>query len=157
MLQNWWYRLRRERLLLLISLLAGGWYFWCGWRRTDPELFSPSAHLGFSALFALGILLAGHLFLASLHAQLAREIMEHEGEPPGRLVRLFLFYRELIKTVIGTSMTLAWMAGVVFILDNLVDYGLVVSLLAALVYSLVLLGCMRLLVLVVDNIRIHDA
>lgn len=110
MWQNWWYRLRRERLLL-VSVLAGGWYFWCGWRRTDPELFSSTTHLGLSALFALGILLAGHLFLASVHAQLAREIMEHEVEPPGRLVRLFLFYRELIKAVIGTSVTLAWMAG----------------------------------------------
>lgn len=44
-----------------------------------------------------------------------------------------------------------------FILDNLAGYGLAVSLLTALVYSLVLLGCMRVLVLVVDNIRIHDA
>lgn len=153
MLQKIFTAARKDLKLLIPNGLLSLWFFLKSYRVEgyDPGYFSKQ--FGLACLFFILLQVSAKLFNSSVQVHIATEVKELDLEAPSRFLKLFVLYKELIKTVIGVSMALAWMAGVVFILELFADAFVLVPVLVALLYSVVLMGCMRLFVAIMDNIR----
>jgi hypothetical protein len=144
---------RRDLKLLIPNGLLSLWFFLKSYQPVayDPAYFSRQ--FGWACLLFVLLQVSAKLFNSSVRVHIAMEVAELGLDAPSRFLKLFVLYKEMIKTVIGVSMALAWMAGVVFILELFVESFILVPILVALLYSIVLIGCMRLFVAIMDNIR----
>lgn len=120
------------------SLRAGTW----------PERQVLLASLIFVLLFA-----ALRLFTLACDRRLRFELAALGGEQRiSRGVKFFVLYKEAIKTSVGVSLTLAWLAGLLLVTDKLGDSFFLVPLLAGTVVTAVLAGLARGFVVFVDHI-----
>ena len=69
------------------------------------------------------------------------------------MVRLFVIYKEVVKTVVGVSLTLGWMAGLLFISEHFGALFLGVPVLLGVAYSALLFGLAHLFSSFVDHIH----
>jgi len=89
-------------------------------------LHSPAAgpeamarHLGCSAAMFLLLFTALRLFFGGVRRDLAKERAVLDSERVnGLLLWGFVFYKESIKTVVGVSFSLGWLAGLLFITER---------------------------------------
>lgn len=104
---------------LVLALLFSGVYFASGFR---PETAGPdqvARHLLLSGAMFLLQFVAFNLFSASVRRHLAGERRSLDGEQVnGLLLWFFVLYKEGIKTIVGVSLTLGWLAGLLFIADH---------------------------------------
>lgn len=115
---------------LLLALLFSAAFFVSGYR---PEL-SGSVHLLRHLALSGGMFLlqftAFYLFSASMRRHLVRERADLAAEgASGLLLWCFVFYKEVIKTVVGVSLTLGWLAGLLFIAEHSRDQFILVPVL----------------------------
>lgn len=73
-------------------------------------------------------------------------------EEQGRGMRLFVIYKEVVKAVMGCSFTLAWLAGLLFIVEKFASQAIFVPFGLTVLYSAALFAVSYLFVLFVDNI-----
>ncbi len=107
---------RDNKSLLLAALLTGGLFV----GKFQAGLAAPTllARQGlFSALFFCGLFVTFRLFSSAVAGHVALEMVDGE-ETNRRLVRLFVIYKEVVKTVVGVSLTLGWLAGLLFISEH---------------------------------------
>jgi len=99
----------------------------------------PFRPLALSALLFLLLYLALRLFAATVSRHIGLERAHLETAEVNR-VALFLFvaYKEAVKAIFGVSLTLAWMAGVLFILETFASHFFLVPVVLGLLYSALL-------------------
>lgn len=107
----------------------------------------------FGALCCLLLVWAGRLFAANLRRHLALEREYHPGEANGLLLVAFVAYKEGVKAVFGASLTLAWLAGILFILERFAGQFFLVPVGLGLVYSAVIFALVFAFAALLDAIR----
>jgi hypothetical protein len=104
---------------LVLALLFSSVFFASGFR---PETAGPdqvARHLLISGVMFLLQFLAFYLFSASVRRHLAGERRSLDCEQVnGLLLWFFVLYKEGIKTIVGVSLTLGWLAGLLFIAEH---------------------------------------
>jgi hypothetical protein len=125
----------------VLALLISVAFFASGYR---PETAGPdqmARHLLLSGAMFLLQFMAIYLFSTSVRRHLASERGGLDGERVnGLLLWSFVLYKEGIKTVLGVSLTLGWMAGLLFIAEHCRDqFILVPALLGVALSALVFL------------------
>jgi hypothetical protein len=82
-------------------------------------LIQQGCPAGKAVLFSTLLFAALHLFAAGVRQHLAREraILDSEGVN-GLFLGVFVLYKEAIKTVVGVSLTLGWLGGLLFIAEH---------------------------------------
>jgi hypothetical protein len=120
----------------LLALLFSGLFFSSAYR---PEVAGSDQLIRLLKLSCILFLLqfvAFSLLAASVRRHLAHE---RENLSPGRggglLLWTFVLYKEAVKTVFGVSMTLGWLAGMLFITDHFRDHFILVPVLLGLPFS----------------------
>lgn len=146
--------IRGSLLSFLMSLGLSLVFFFAGYR---PEVMRHAAytrHLAISAIIFVFLFVIFKLFGASVKISVAQEKRDLAAEDVNsRLLHLFIFYKELIKTVVGVSLTLAWLAGLMFIFDHFVTYSFLAKAGMGLGLSVFLFLCSLAFVTVVDQVR----
>jgi len=139
------------RPLMVAALLwTGMWVF-----MPPPKIGSGTLLVqSLLAVFLLACLTtACVLFSVLVRAHVARlNVSLAHIEPSPTFLKLFVVYKEGVKLVFGTSLTLAWLAGLLFIADKLGDHFLLVPVGAALGYSALIFIPTWLFTCVVDAI-----
>jgi hypothetical protein len=112
---------------LVLALLFSATFFASGYR---PETAGPDQMarllLLSSAMFLLQFI-ALYLFSTSVRRHLAGEREGLDGERVNALVLwAFVLYKEGIKLVIGVSLTLGWLAGLLYIAEQFRDQFILV-------------------------------
>jgi len=130
--------LRNSRPLLLAALASSGIFLLChGDRLNNPALLVRPALLT-GGLFLL-LAVAFVLFSASMRRQVELELGRSGSRTaPSGMLRLFVLYKEGVKSVFGVSMMLGWIAGVLFIVEHLRESLFVLPLMLGLIYSALL-------------------
>lgn len=128
----------KRNLSLILALLFSGAFFASNFR---PETAGPdqiARHLFFSGAMFLLQFIAIYLFSASLRRHFACEKGGLGGEPANSfLLWAFVLYKEGVKTVIGVSLTLGWIAGLLFIAEAFSDHIILVPVLLGVALSAV--------------------
>lgn len=126
----------RSSLALVLALLFSSAFFAAGFR---PETAGPdqmARHLILSGAMFLLQFVAFHLLCASVRRHLAGEQAElGPGRAGGPLLWAFVLYKEAVKTVVGVSLTLGWLAGLLFIAERFGDRFILVPAVLGLVLS----------------------
>jgi hypothetical protein len=121
---------------LVLALLFSSAFFSSGFR---PETAGPdqiARHLLLSGAMFLLQFVAFYLFSASVRRHLAGERRSLDGEQVnGLLLWSFVLYKEGIKTVIGVSLTLGWLAGLLYIAEHCRDQFILVPVLLGVALS----------------------
>ena len=127
--------LRNSRSLLFAALASSGIFLLRHAERLDtPELLIRPALLSGGLFILLSV--AFGLFASAMRRQIALELKRLGSAPaPSRMLRLFVLYKEGVKSVFGVSMILGWMAGMLFIVDHFQEALFLVPLLLGLAYS----------------------
>ena len=124
--------------LVAAALLSLATYFLC--TRTLPsgsELYARQGCIA-TALFLL-LFTALRIFSHTLSLQLHRVTVSLDGEAvSSRSVRIFVIYKELVKIAVGVSLSLAWIAGLLFIAETFAASIVLVPLFYALGFSALL-------------------
>lgn len=125
-------------------------------------VFLPPPQIGngtilVQSLLAVGLLIclttACVLFTVLVRAHMTRlSVSLVHIEPSPTFLKLFVTYKETVKVIFGTSLTLAWLAGLLFIAEKLGDRFLLVPVAAAVGYSAVIFVPTWLFTCVVDAI-----
>lgn len=134
----------REAVILAVAAAAGG---------IMSLLGSGGRQAACVALLCLLLTYAGRLFAANVRRHLALERVGHAGEASRVLLVAFVAYKEGVKAVFGSSLTLAWLAGLLFILERFAGQSLLVPLGLALVYSAVVFALIFAFAALLDAIR----
>lgn len=108
-------------------------------------------------LVAVGLFLllftALRIFSHNLAVQLQRVVISLDGEEvASRAVRVFVIYKEIVKAAVGVSLSLAWIAGLLFIVENFITAFFLAPLLYALGLSTLLFAFTYAFVTFVDLI-----
>ena len=123
----------------ILALLFSGAFFATNFR---PETFGPdqvARQLLFSVAMFLLQFMAIYLLSSSLRRHFASEKGSLGGEPVNNfLLWLFILYKEGVKTVIGVSLTLGWIAGLLFIAETFSNQFILVPVLLGVALSAVL-------------------
>jgi hypothetical protein len=110
---------RKSPYSLLLAFLFSGAFLVSGFRPESTGADQLARHLALSGAMFLLQYLAFSLFSASLRRHLARERTGLNVERVNRLLFwVFVLYKEIIKTVVGVSLTLGWLAGLLFIAEH---------------------------------------
>lgn len=96
---------------------------------------------------------ACRLFAGSVRRHVAREQAQLEGEANRVLLITFVAYKEGVKAVFGASLLLAWMAGVLFILERFAAHTFLVPLGLGLAYSALLFALVFAFAALLDAFR----
>lgn len=121
-----------------------------------PESVSPDVlhrHLFLAGAIFIFLSLVFSRFAVGVREELARERERLEQGYSRLLLRVFVVYKELIKTVVGVSLSLGWLAGLVFIAERFGDQIIIVPLLLGLGLSAVAFLPAYLFASFVDMIR----
>lgn len=120
----------KKNFSLILALLFSGAFFVTNFR---PEAVGPDQvgrHLLFSSAMFLLQFIAIYLLSSSLRRHFASEKGSLGGEPVNNfLLWAFILYKEGVKTVIGVSLTLGWIAGLLFIAETFSDQIILVPVL----------------------------
>jgi len=129
---------------------------------TGMWVFLPPPRIGNGTILIQTILAVGLLiclatvcvlFTVLVRAHMARlSVALAHIEPSPTFLKLFVVYKEGVKVVFGSSLTLAWLAGLLFISDKLGDHFLLVPVGAAVAYSALIFIPTWLFTCVVDAI-----
>ena len=104
---------------------------------TGSDLYTQQGVVA-SGLFLL-LFVSLRIFSHIISQQLHRVIHSLDGEAvSSRSVRVFVVYKELVKAAVGVSLSLAWIAGLLYIGEVFAASLLLVPVFCALVYSSVL-------------------
>ncbi len=126
----------KDPFAIFLALLFTGLFFSVGYRPEVAETGQLARLLKFSGGVFILFLVAFSILCSTVRRHLAHERDNlHAGESGGVLLWMFVLYKEAVKTVFGVSMTLGWMAGMLFLVDYFRDVSLVVPLLLALPLS----------------------
>lgn len=103
----------------VLALLISGAFFAAGFRPEVSGSDQMARHLLLSGAMFLLQFLAFCLFSASLRRNLSGERKNLNGEQVnGLLLWFFVLYKEGLKAVVGVSLTLGWLAGLLYIAEN---------------------------------------
>ncbi len=123
---------------LFLALLFSGLFFSSAYPQEaagSGQMFHLLKHS--AALFLLQFI-AFSLLSASVRRHIAHERENlHPGKKGGLLLWIFVLYKEGVKTVFGVSMTLGWMAGMLFLTDYFRDQSIVLPMLLGIPLSAV--------------------
>lgn len=138
--------------LLTAALLSLSIFYLC--TRSLPAGSELYARQG---LVAVGLFLllftALRIFSHNLSVQLQRTTLSLDGEEvASRSVRVFVIYKEVVKAAVGVSLSLAWIAGLLFIAENFLSAFFLVPVLYALGLSTLLFAFTYAFVAFVDLI-----
>jgi hypothetical protein len=126
----------RSPFALVLALLFSIAFFASGYR---PETAGPdqmARHLLLSGAMFLLQFIAFCLLCASVRRHLAGERANLDpGRTGGLLLWAFVLYKEAVKTVFGVSLTLGWLAGLLFIAEHFGDRFILVPALLGLALS----------------------
>ncbi len=121
--------------LLAAALLSLTMFYLC--TRTLPSGSDLVARQGLVASGVFLLLFAAlRIFSYNLSSQFHRVTLSLDGEEvSSRSVRIFVIYKELVKTAVGVSLSLAWIAGILYIAETFVASFLLIPVLYTLGYS----------------------
>lgn len=142
---------RDNKSILLAALLSGG--FFVG--RLDglaaaPHLLAHQSVL--TGLLFFGLFTTFCLFSRNVSRHVVLEMVDG-AEENRSLVRLFVIYKEVVKTVVGVSLTLGWLAGLLFISEHFAAQLLAIPVLLGAAYSALLFGIAQFFASFVDHIH----
>ncbi|HXV22399.1 MAG TPA: hypothetical protein VD811_15555 [Desulfuromonadales bacterium] len=113
---------------LVLALLFSSAFFSSGFRPETVGSDQMTRHLLLSGAMFLLQFVAFYLFSASVRQHLAGERRNLDGEQvSGLLLWFFILYKEGIKTIVGVSLTLGWLAGLLFIAEHCREQFILVS------------------------------
>lgn len=125
----------KRNFSLVLALLFSGAFFASNFR---PEAVGPDQVVRHGAMFVLQFA-AIYLLASSLRRRFASEKGGLGGDPVnGFLLWAFILYKEGVKTVIGVSLTLGWIAGLLFIAETFSDQIILVPVLLGVALSVAL-------------------
>jgi len=138
--------------LLTAALLSLSIFYLC-----TRSLPAGSEQYTRQGLVAVGLFLllftALRIFSHNLSLQLQRAIVSLDGEEvASRAVRIFVVYKEVVKVAVGVSLSLAWIAGLLFIAETFLSAFFLVPVLYALGLSALLFAFTYAFVTFVDLI-----
>lgn len=142
---------RDNKSILLAALLSGGFFV----DRLDglaaaPHLLAHQSVL--TGLLFFGLFTTFCLFSRGVARHVVLEMVDG-AEENRSLVRLFVIYKEVVKVVVGVSLTLGWMAGLLFISEHFGDLFLAIPVLMGGALSALLAGMAHLFTSFVDHIH----
>lgn len=152
MLQRIKQAVRRDHKSLWLAALFSGAFFAGNYHGmlAAPGLVARQAMLTvmlFACLYA-----TFRLFGQAVRSRVVAEMSGGEGSDP-RVVRMFVIYKEVVKTVVGVSMTLGWLAGLLFIAEHFGQMFVGVPVLMGLALSGMLFGMAHVFASFVDHIH----
>jgi hypothetical protein len=147
---------RRDNKSILLAALFSGGFFAGNYPGTvaAPDLLARQVAL--AGLLFLLLYTMFRLFSAGVNNHVARELAEVQ-EANGRLIRLFVVYKEMVKTVVGVSLTLGWLAGLLFIVENFGQASLVLPVLMGAAFTGLLFAMALTFTSFMDHIRYPQA
>jgi hypothetical protein len=116
-------RVPRSLLLALLFSLA---LFAAGDRPVAAWADAPPRQLLLAGAFCIGLFVTFRVFGRGIRRQLALERGRLQEGYSRAWLWFFVVYKELIKTVIGVSFTLGWLAGLLFVAERFGDQFLAV-------------------------------
>jgi hypothetical protein len=139
---------------LVLALLFSLVFFASGYRPDSAGADQMARHLLLSGAMFLLQFIAIYLFSTSVRRHLAGERQCLDGERVnGLLLWVFVLYKEGIKTVIGVSLALGWLAGLLFISEHFSNQLILIPVLLGVVLSAVLFLPALFFSSLLDNIR----
>jgi len=152
MLQRIRETVRRDNKSILLAALLSGSFFVGKLQAVHaaPNLLAIQGML--TALLFCGLFVTFRLFSGAVASHVALEMVDGE-ETNRQLVRLFVIYKEVVKTVVGVSLTLGWLAGLLFITEHFAGTVLVVPVLLGCALSALVFGMTYLFTSFVDHIH----
>jgi hypothetical protein len=104
---------------LVLALLFSSAFFASGFFTETTGPNQMARHLLLSGAMFLLQFVAFYLFSASVRRHLVGERRSLDGEQVnGLFLWFFVLYKEAIKTIVGVSLTLGWLAGLLFIAEH---------------------------------------
>lgn len=138
----------------VLALLVSVAFFASGYRPDSAGADQMARHLLLSGAMFLLQFIAIYLFSTSVRRHLAGERQFLDGERVnGLLLWVFVLYKEGIKTVIGVSLALGWLAGLLFISEHFSNQLILIPVLLGVVLSAVLFLPALFFSSLLDNIR----
>jgi len=143
---------RRDNKSILLAALFSGGFFAGNYPGTvaAPDLLARQAVL--AGLLFLLLYTMFRLFSAGVNNHVSRELAEAE-EANGKLLKLFVVYKEMVKTVVGVSLTLGWLASLLFIVENFGQASLVLPVVMGFALTGLLFGMALTFTSFMDHIR----
>ena len=118
---------RDNKSLLLAALFSGGLFVGkIPAVVATPDLIARQSLL--TVLLFFGLFLTFRLFATAVASHVTLEMTDGE-ESNRQLVRLFVIYKEVVKVVVGVSLALGWLAGLLFISEHFRELFLLVPVL----------------------------
>ena len=130
---------RKDAKYLFLAAAASFGFSFLSSRSVFDGSVSLLRTAGLTALLFILVYFAIRLFASAIHRHMAFERSHMETAEANRIA-LFLFvsYKESVKAIFGVSLTLAWMAGVLFILESFRAQFILVPVFLGLGYSVLL-------------------
>lgn len=142
----------RGKSLLAAAGLSILMFYYC----SAPSLRSgtvPERQLLLTLLVFVLLFVALRLFTVSCGSRLRAEgLVLDDARQSSRGLKVFVLYKETVKTAVGVSLTLAWIAGLLLVADKLGTSFFLLPLLAGTAVTAMLSGLAYVFVVFVDHI-----
>ena len=151
MLQRVRQAVRRDNKPLFFAALGSIAVFAGNLQRVIADPGVLPRHVALTGLFFVLLFLAFHLFAREVGRQLTMEMNDLDGAC-AKVVKMFVVYKEVVKTMVGVSLTLAWLAGLLYLSEH-IQASLILPVLGGLGLSALLFGMAAGFVAFVDHIH----
>ncbi len=115
---------RDNKSILLAALFSGGLFV-----SKIPAVVAAPALIARQSFLTLllfgGLFITFRLFATTVARHMTLEMTDGK-ESNRQLVRLFVIYKEVVKVVVGVSLSLGWLAGLLFISEHFREMFLLV-------------------------------